>query len=170
MQTASNFYWFFYPHGSRELVSSVCGIFTLRCHYFYCHYYYCPYYYCPYYYCPYYYQPYYYRPYYYHHYFYSHYYYSYYYYCHHYYCRYYYCRYYYCRYFYCVCMLLRELLVVYNEVDVQQYVARRDYVTWGERAAQLRALPPDARGEIFPLMEQGECWGQCTEVAAKTHA
>ena len=49
---------------------------------------------------------------------------------------------------------------------VQQYVAMRDYVTLGERAALLRALPPDAGGEILPLMEQGECWGHCNKGAA----
>ena len=35
--------------------------------------------------------------------------------------------------------------------------------TLGERAALLRVLPPDAGGDILPLMEQGECKGQCTE-------
>ena len=36
------------------------------------------------------------------------------------------------------------------------------FMTWGERPAQLRVLPPDAGGEILPLMEQGECWGVAT--------
>ena len=40
------------------------------------------------------------------------------------------------------------------------------FMTWGERPAQLRVLPSDAKGEILPLMEQGEFRGRCTEGAA----